>query len=279
VSEALRAASAAEASARTGPATPEQRWATEGIASMARPGLFARLLMSVAAFAERSNLKYARLGNPCIYDNAAFPWVAQLEREWRTIRGELDRVLLRKNELPKVQDLTADATAITRDAGWKIFVLVAYGIRSEPNIELCPQTWRIVREIPGLKTGMFSIFEPGKRLPPHRGPYNGVLRLHLGLMVSEPRSRLGIRIGPEICTWQEGSVLIFDDAYEHEAWNETGDPRVVLFVDFAKPLRFPANLLNGLLLRLAPFTPYLREGNENLRRWERRFHADAPAQS
>ena len=68
-------------------------------------------------------------------------------------------------------------------------------------------------------------------------------------------------------------MLIFDDAYEHEAWNDTGAPRVVLFVDFAKPLRFPANLLNALLLRLAVFTPFLREGDANLRRWERRFHA------
>jgi ornithine lipid ester-linked acyl 2-hydroxylase len=40
----------------------------------------------------------------------------------------------------------------------------------------------------------------------------------------------GIRIGSESRHWQEGSALIFDDAYEHEAWNETGHPRVVLFV-------------------------------------------------
>jgi len=276
VSEARQDARAIAAAPPTGPAAPEQRWATDGVAPMARPGALARLFMWVVAFAERSNLKYARLGNPCIYDNAAFPWVAEVEREWRTVREELDRVLLRKNELPRVQDLTVDAGAITRDAGWKIFVLVAYGIRSARNIALCPKTWRIVRKIPGLKTAMFSIFEPGKRLPPHRGPYNGVLRLHLGLRVPEPRAAQGIRIESETRHWQEGRVLIFDDAYEHEAWNETGHPRVVLFVDFAKPLRFPANLLNAMLLRLAPFTPYLREGNENLRRWERRFHSAAP---
>ena len=29
---------------------------------------------------------------------------------------------------------------------------------------------------------MFSILEPGKHLPPHKGPDNGVLRLHLGLI-------------------------------------------------------------------------------------------------
>ena len=119
---------------------------------------------------------------------------------------------------------------------------------------------------------MFSILEPGKRLPPHRGPYNGVLRLHLGLLIPEPRERQAIRVGTEQHHWEEGRVLIFDDAYEHEAWNDTKQVRVVLFVDFEKPLRFPAGILNRLLLDLAVFTPYLREGADNLRRWERRFH-------
>ena len=85
---------------------------------------------------------------------------------------------------------------ISQDADWKIFPLIAYGIRSQPNIDLCPQTWRVVQGIPGLTTAMFSILEPGKRLPPHRGPYNGVLRLHLGLLVPEPRERAAIRVGP-----------------------------------------------------------------------------------
>src|SRR6266850_191916 len=75
--------------------------------------------------------------------------------------------------------------------------------------------------------------------------------------------------------WQEGRALIFDDAYEHEAWNDTGGLRVVLFVDFEKPLRFPASVLNRLLLRLAVFTPFVRESGDNLRRWEQRFHGAA----
>ena len=135
------------------------------------------------------------------------------------------------------------------------------------------ETWRIVQRVPGLKTAMFSIFEPGKHLPKHRGPYNGVLRLHLGLMVPEPRENAAIRVGPQVLHWQEGRVLIFDDAYEHEAWNRTGALRVVLFVDFVRPLRFPANLLNWLLLNVAVFTPFVREGYDNHREWERRFYA------
>lgn len=255
----------------------QQHQATEGIAPMQRPGVFARVFMAVVEFVERLNLLSAKLGNPCVYDNADFPWAAEIESEWRLIRQELDSVLPRTDELPNIQEITSDAASITADSGWKVFLLVAYGIKSKPNVELCPETWRIVQKIPGLKTAMFSVFQPGKRLPPHRGPYNGVLRLHLGLLVPEHDTNLGIRIGTEMRGWKEGSVLIFDDAYEHEAWNETGRPRVVLFVDFEKPLRFPVNILNQVLLRLAVLTPYLREGNDNLRRWERRFHSGKPA--
>jgi ornithine lipid ester-linked acyl 2-hydroxylase len=254
-----------------------QHQATEGVVPMHRPGAFARFFMAIVEFTERLNLRYAKLGNPCVYDNADFPWAAEIEGEWKVIRSELDRVLPRTEELPDIQEITPDAASITQDSGWKVFLLVAYGIKSKPNIELCPETWRIVQKIPGLKTAMFSVFRPGKRLPPHRGPYNGVLRLHLGLIVPEHNANLGIRIGTEVRGWKEGAVLIFDDAYEHEAWNETDQPRVVLFVDFEKPLHFPINVLNTVLLKLAALTPYLKEGNENLRRWERRFHFTKPA--
>jgi aspartyl/asparaginyl beta-hydroxylase (cupin superfamily) len=261
-----------EISAPSAPDPLRQEWATDGVAPMVRPSGLTRVFMHGVAFAERLNRKHAKLGNPCVYAKDDFPWVTALERDWRTIRGELDRVLLRKNELPNVQEITVDAASITHDDRWKIFLFVAYGVHSPRNCELCPETWRIVQRIPGLRTAMFSILEPGKRIPPHRGPYNGVLRLHLGLLVPEPRDRAAIRIGPELRHWDEGSALVFDDAYEHEAWNETERERVVLFIDFAKPLSFPANALNRLLLGLAVFTPFLREGGENLRRWEQRFH-------
>lgn len=254
---------------------PSQAWKTEGIASMERPGAAARLFMAFVRLAERLNLRFAKLGNPCVYDTSAFPWAAEVERGWRGVREELERVLARKPELPDVQEITPDAEALSRDAGWKIFPLVAYGVRSAPNIALCPRTWALVRRIPGLTTAMFSILEPGKRIPPHRGPYNGVLRLHLGLIVPEPRERLGLRVGEARCGWEEGRALVFDDAYEHEAWNESSGLRVVLFVDFEKPLAFPASALNRLLLRLAAFSPFVREGGERLRRWERRFHGHA----
>jgi ornithine lipid ester-linked acyl 2-hydroxylase len=266
-----------KARADTSPSDPIQTFGTDGLKPMERSSAVARFFMALVAWVERLNLKYTTVGNPSIYDNAVFPWVAEIEREWLAIRTELDRLLVRKDELPGFHEISSDVSTVSQDRGWKTFLLAGYGLCSEQNVRQCPETWRIVRKIPGLKTAMFSILEPGKHLPAHRGPYNGLLRLHLGLIVPEPREHVAIRVGSEVYHWQEGRAVVFDDAYDHEAWNRTAHVRVVLFIDFLKPLRFPANVLNWLMLSLAVFTPFIREGQDNQRKWEKRFYAEAEA--
>ena len=98
------------------------------------------------------------------------------------------------------------------------------------NAARCPETMKALGKIPGLSTAFFSILSPGKHIPPHRGAYNGVLRLHLALQVPEPRDLVRIRIARQICHWEEGKCLIFDDTFNHEVWNDTAGYRVVLFV-------------------------------------------------
>lgn len=252
--------------------TPQQTFSTDGLAPMDRPSAMTRFFMRLVQWAESLNLKYAIHGNPPVYDNLDFPWAADVEKAFPNIRAELEQVLARKSELPNFHDISTDVKTISNDTKWKTFFLAGFGIPSERNIALCPRTWEAVRHIPGLKTAMFSIFEPGKHLPAHRGPYNGVLRMHLGLIVPEPRDKIAIRVDRQVCHWEEGKVLIFDDAYEHEAWNHSDKTRVVLFVDFVKPLRFPARAVNWLLMNLAVFTPFIQEGMDNHKAWEKKFH-------
>src|SRR4051812_20370828 len=108
------------------PAAPA--WTTAGIRPVRRPGLATRAFMAVLSWAERLNVRCAIHGDPDVYDTAAFPWAAGIEQEWRAIRRELDEVMARRAALPNIQDISADAASITRDAGWKVFLLVAYGI-------------------------------------------------------------------------------------------------------------------------------------------------------
>lgn len=245
--------------------------------TMTRAGLAARVMQGLVEGAEALNLRHSAVGNPPVYPTGMFPWAREVEAEWRLIRAELDRVLVRKGELPAFHEIASEVRSISRDADWKTFMLCGYGRRSEEAIRRCPETWRILQRIPGLKAAMFSIFEPGKHLAPHRGPYNGVLRFHLGLIVPDEPERIGIRIDGETHHWREGEALIFDDAYEHEAWNHSDEVRVVLFVDFEKPTRFPASVVNKAVLELAVFTPFIQEGYRAHKAWEKAFFGDGRA--
>jgi beta-hydroxylase len=254
--------------------TPRQKQNTHGVESTMdkRGGFVFGLVQKLVAWAEDLNVRYAVHGSPPVYDNAEFPWAAAIEKDWHKIRAELDRLLVRKDELPGFHEIAADVRPISADRNWKTFLLCGYGIKSEEAIRACPETWRILQRIPGLTSAMFSIFEPGKHLKPHRGPYNGVLRFHLGLLVPDQPDKIGIRVMDRICHWQEGRALIFDDAYEHVAWNHSDRVRVVLFVDFVKPLAFPARFVNWLVLNLAVFTPFVREGYVAQKKWEKMFY-------
>jgi len=45
-----------------------------------------------------------------------------------------------------------------------------------------------------------------------------------------------MRIGREAPrSWHEGEVCLFDDSFEHEVWNDTEEPRLVLIVDLWHP--------------------------------------------
>ena len=57
----------------------------------------------------------------------------ELEREWPLIRTELARVLERQAELPAFQEIAVDVRTITKDARWKTFFLVGFGV-SRSNI-------------------------------------------------------------------------------------------------------------------------------------------------
>jgi ornithine lipid ester-linked acyl 2-hydroxylase len=238
-------------------------------------GLPGKIAVKFLDFAEWCFAKFSRIPDRPVFRREEFPWVPAVEADFPAIRRELEAVLERRDELPNFQDISGEVRLIQSDNNWKTFMFCGYGVWAEENCKRCPATVAALKKIPGMKTGFFSILAPQKHIPPHRGPYNGVLRLHLGLMVPEPRDRVRIRVDDQICTWEEGRALLFDDSYNHEVWNDTGGWRVVLFVDFVRPVWFPFNILNWFILRAAVFTSFIREANDNQNKWEKEFYRKA----
>jgi beta-hydroxylase len=161
-------------------------------------------------------------------NTADFPFTANLERDWKVIRGEL--LTIRK------KDFMAWPERFLYGTGWDVFGLHAFGQKLQANCALCPRTTEAVESIPGLMTAGFSWLEPGTHIKPHIGYSKAVLRCHLALIIPE---ECRLRVGPETRSWEEGKTLVFDDTTEHEAWNRSNSDRVVLLLDFKRP--GPAN--------------------------------------
>lgn len=207
------------------------------------------------------------VGDTPFYDAGQFPWLAGLEAHWREIRAELEAVLAHRDAIPAFQDISVDQVDLSDDDRWKTYFLFGYGFEVAEHTAECPRTAELVRAVPGMKTAMFSILAPGKHIPHHRGPYKGVLRVHLGLIVPEPAERCRIRVGDEVRHWTEGESLILDDTYDHEVWNDTGGERVVLFLDVVRPLTGVAQRINTALLWLIAHSPLIADARRRQAAW------------
>ncbi len=176
------------------------------------------------------------------YSNDQFPFTRMLEQNWQIIREEL-------LHLKEGQFLDWPEKHLYGE-GWSVFGLYSFGIKLDKNCKLCPETVRLVQQIPGLSMAGFSHMKPDTHITPHTGHPEGVLRCHLGLIVPE---NCAIRVGDETRSWEEGKCMVFDDTVEHEAWNKSDTSRVVLLLDFKAPelvVNPPKPKKEGLLSRL-----------------------------
>lgn len=166
-------------------------------------------------------------------DPNEFPFTAHLEANWLQIRAEL-------NQLQPQHFMPWTETFLYK-TGWDVFGLYAFGQRLNQNCQQCPETTRLVEQIPGMTTAGFSCLAPGTHIIPHVGYTKAVFRCHLGLIVPDG---CALRVGAETRHWQAGKCLVFDDTVEHEAWHRGEGDRIVLLIDFKRPAVTQAPLPN-----------------------------------
>lgn len=206
-----------------------------------------------------------------VLPNEDFPWVADLERCWREIRTELDGVLTNPEDIPAFHQLSPDQARISRGDNWKTFAFYVYGNRVDDNCARCPVTAGLLDRMPTLQNAWFSILAPRYHIPPHKGPTRAVIRCHLGLKVPADGANCWLRVDDEICHWAEGECLVFDDTYDHEVRNDTDDVRVVLFLDFDRPMDLPGRLANRLVIAAIRASAYVKDPLANLADWNARI--------
>ena len=206
------------------------------------------------------------VSNAPVLDVRDFPWTASLRANWQAIRDEAMAVARHREAVPSLAAISPDHRAIAEMDKWRSFFLWGYSFPIEDNIAQCPRTAAIVSQIPGLNSAFFSILAPGTHIPDHRGVTKGLITCHLGLIV--PRDGdVRMRVGNRIVRWAEGQTLVFDDTYSHEVWNETGGTRVVLLIQFERPLRRPGKWVADAFLKIVRSSAFVQEARGNILSW------------
>ena len=184
------------------------------------------------------------------FERDEFAWTAEVEAATADIRAELEQVLAEGDGLaPYVNHAAGTAGAktwagINQSRDWSSFHFFRHGERQDEHCRRCPRTAAVLeaidlQRVPGYgPEAMFSVLRPHTRIPAHYGAVNGRVIAHLPLIV--PENCGALRVGDQQRSWTEGELLMFDDSFEHEAWNDSDETRVVLIFDSWNPAITPA---------------------------------------
>jgi aspartyl/asparaginyl beta-hydroxylase (cupin superfamily) len=188
-------------------------------------------------------LHYPFLPADEFFDREHFPWLEMIEAHTPQIRAEAETLLYDspKGLAPYVEQAPGTPpnkwTKLDRSTDWSAYYLWKYGERMEGH-RTCPATAAALDLLPladfprRAPTAFFSVLRPHTRIPPHTGVSNTRAIVHLPLLVPPG---CGFRVGGEVREWREGTAFVFDDTIEHEAWNDSDTPRVVLIFDVWNP--------------------------------------------
>jgi aspartate beta-hydroxylase len=184
------------------------------------------------------------LPSPHYFGRETVSWVAELERNVDAIRGELLALLEGQQgfepflaDANEEQSRTMLRGSVTPPR-WDAFFFYRHGRRYDANCARCPLTSALLDRLPLVRIDgyapeiCFSVLTPGSHILPHTGVTNTRVVCHLPLLVPDD---CALVVGGEKHVWREGECVVFDDTYEHEAWNRSGRTRVVLLMDVWNP--------------------------------------------
>ncbi|MGO8915722.1 MAG: aspartyl/asparaginyl beta-hydroxylase domain-containing protein [Stellaceae bacterium] len=181
-----------------------------------------------------------RIVAPSVLDPAThFPDAERFVAAWRQVRDEALRVAAQLQRVPLFHEIMPEQASISDndDRDWRMFILRAYGVEVPRNMAACPTLAALVASSSDVLSASLSFLAPRKHIPPHRGPFRGVLRFYLALAVPvapDGRPAAVLRIDDAEYRLAGGEMLLWDDTYEHEVWNASDEVRTVLLLDIRR---------------------------------------------
>ena len=191
------------------------------------------------------------LPNPRPLDGVA--WNDRLEAAHPTIRAEWDRFRSAGGGLPPIEELIAEHQG--NEGVWRAGLLISSGKPATRLAAHFPETLRALQQVPGIRSALFSVLEPGAELPEHSGPNAGVARYHLGIDCGDGAALV---VGDRTVAYRDGRGVLFDDTASHAAWNRGAAARTTLLCEIVRPVPGVFGVVNRAVQRLLGLDPRYR---------------------
>ena len=176
------------------------------------------------------------------YERSEFAWLVEIEQAVPEMQAELRSVLADGGDFAPYVEANSDRpranNPLINDPKWGAFYFWRNGEIVQENAARCPVTMHALENAPmplidrRSPIALWSLLKPDTHIQPHHGLLNTRLICHIPLIVPDD---CAIRVGNETRSWREGEALIFDDSFEHEAWNKSNDTRVILLFEIWRP--------------------------------------------
>ena len=221
-----------------------EQLSTSGLSPNGRVGTAVDMLLGKKQLylQQPSSFYFPGLPQRQFYERSEFDWLAEMEAATPAIRAELEAVLSNGDDFAPYVEAGADrprpANPLINDPSWGAYYFWRNGEVVAENAARCPATMAALELAPMPRIdkrspiALWSLLKPGTHIQPHHGLLNTRLICHIPLIVP---GDCALRVGNETREWREGEALIFDDSFEHEAWNRSDSTRVVLLFEIWRP--------------------------------------------
>jgi aspartyl/asparaginyl beta-hydroxylase (cupin superfamily) len=168
---------------------------------------------------------------PNFFNPKDYDWAKDIIVNSKEIKQDLLKILEeRKGSLIPYYS----KAVVSEDTEWTTLAFKTWGIEVKDNINKSETIRKLIDKYPFMVSASMNLLKAGAKLEKHQGDANAIFRCHLGISIEATLPELGFEVENERRPWEEGELLIFTDAKEHSAWNNSQTDRLIFLFDIIR---------------------------------------------
>lgn len=168
--------------------------------------------------------------SPNYYPTEQFDWAVQLESFSNEIAEEVHKII--DTHSGSFQPYFIES--LSGKDGWRTFSFKTWGIDVKKALKAANTINSIANQFPQIVSISINLLPAGTKIAPHHGDSNTFFRVHMGIQIPCGLPECGFKVNGEEKAWENGKLLIFNDANRHEAWNNSEQDRIIVVFDILR---------------------------------------------